>query len=82
MTYVFRQGAEGGTHIEIRLAKPKPKDAEFLAKAGSAFRERIAREVEVLRQILAAHERETSSTEEPELPQSAERFLHQPVRGQ
>jgi uncharacterized protein YndB with AHSA1/START domain len=82
MTYVFRQGAEGGTHIEIRLAKPKPKDAEFLAKAGSAFRERITREVEVLRQILAAHEQETSSTEEPELPQSAERFLHQPVRGQ
>jgi uncharacterized protein YndB with AHSA1/START domain len=82
MTYVFREGDEGRTHIEIRLAKPKPKDAEFLAKVGSAFQERIAREVEVLRQILAAKNEEPPAVEEPALPGSAERFLHQPVHGQ
>jgi hypothetical protein len=37
LTYAFLEGAGGGTHIEIRVAKPKPKDKAFLEKVGAEF---------------------------------------------
>jgi hypothetical protein len=30
MTYAPMENADGGTHIEIRLAQPKPRDKTFL----------------------------------------------------
>ena len=34
MTYAFSTTPDDGTHVEIRIGKPKPKDREFLEHAG------------------------------------------------
>jgi len=78
MTYVFVENAGGGTHIEIRVAKPKPKDKAFLEKVGPVFHEHITHEVEALR-LMIEGQMSPAAVEEPPLPASAERFLTQPV---
>ncbi|MFS8084090.1 MAG: DUF2652 domain-containing protein [Acidobacteriota bacterium] len=80
MTYAFVENAGGGTHIEIRVAKPKPKDKAFLEKVGPVFHEHITNEVAALRLILEGHDGSPAAVEEPALPALAERFLIQPVR--
>ncbi|HJS31808.1 MAG TPA: DUF2652 domain-containing protein, partial [Alphaproteobacteria bacterium] len=57
MTYAFSEtagpaGAGGGTHIEIRVAKPKPKDMAFLEQVGAEFHKTITSEVATLRRML------------------------------
>ena len=49
MTYAFSESAGGGTHIEIRVAKPKPKDQAFLDHVGPEFQKNITSEVATLR---------------------------------
>ena len=80
MTYAFLENAGGGTHIEIRVAKPKPKDKAFLEKVGPVFQEHITSEVAALRLMLEGQNGSPAAVEEPALPVSAERFLTQPVR--
>jgi len=79
MTYAFSEGAGGGTHIEIRVAKPKPKDQAFLGQVGPEFQKNITNEVATLRRMLEQQQAAGGSVEEPDLPVSAERFLTQPV---
>ena len=84
MTYAFSEIAGsaspgGGTHIEIRVAKPKPKDKAFLEQVGAEFHKTITSEVATLRQMLEGQEGAPAVVEEPALPVSAERFLTQPV---
>ena len=84
MTYAFSEvagpaGAGGGTHIEIRVAKPRPKDQAFLEQVGAEFHKTITSEVATLRQMLEGREGAPAAVEEPALPSSAERFLSQPV---
>ena len=79
MTYAFSENADGGTHIEIRVANPKPKDKEFLEKVGAEFQKNITNEVAALRLMLEGPHR-LPAADEPILPVSAERFLTQPVR--
>ncbi len=78
MTYVFAETAGGGTHIEIRCARPEPKDRAFFEQAGARFAEDITEEVATLRSMLEGKEGETAIAEPP-LPTSAERFLTEPV---
>ena len=52
MTYAFIETTGGGTHIEIRVAKPKPKDKAFLEKVGPPFREHITSEIAALRLMI------------------------------
>src|SRR5262249_42973457 len=57
MSYAFSDvtgaaGAEGGTHIELRVAKPKPKDMAFLEHVGAEFHKTITSEVATLRGML------------------------------
>lgn len=85
MTYAFLEtggsaGGGGGTHIEIRVAKPKPKDMAFLQQVGAEFQKTITQEIATLRQMLEGHEG-TAAVEEPPLPVSADRFLTRPVKG-
>jgi uncharacterized protein YndB with AHSA1/START domain len=80
MTYAFSENADSGTHIEIRVAKPKPKDKEFLEKVGTEFQKNITNEVAALRQMLEGPHKLPAAVDEPILPVSAERFLTQPVR--
>ncbi len=79
MTYVFTE-TDGVTHIEIRCARPEPKDRAFFEQAGARFAEDITAEVATLRTMLEGREDETAIAE-PALPASAERFLTEPVHG-
>jgi len=78
MSYAFTENGEG-THVEIRIAKPKPKDQAFLDKVVANFKEHITHEVEVLQGILKERLGAPSPMEEPALPASADRFATQPV---
>jgi uncharacterized protein YndB with AHSA1/START domain len=80
MTYAFLESAGGGTHIEIRVAKPKPKDRAFLEHVGAEFQKTITSEVANLRAMIEGQNGPAAAVEEPKLPVSAERFLTQPVR--
>lgn len=56
MTYAFSENPGGGTHIEIRVARPKPRDQAFLDQVIPEFQHNIAREVAVLGQMLEREE--------------------------
>ena len=79
MTYAFSESAGGGTHVEIRVAKPKPKDKAFLEQVGRGIPEEHHR----AKLRPSADARGTAGSpaavEEPTLPVSAERFLTQPI---
>jgi uncharacterized protein YndB with AHSA1/START domain len=83
MTYAFSEiagsASAGGTHIEIRVAKPKPKDKAFLEQVGAEFHKTITSEFATLRLMLERQQEAPAVVEEPALPVSAERFLTQPV---
>jgi hypothetical protein len=79
MSYAFIEETRGATHIEIRLAKPKPKDQAFLDHVGAEFQRTITAEVEVLRQMLEGQAAQPA-VEEPMLPVPAERFRTEPVQ--
>ena len=52
MSYVFSETEGGGTHVEIRLARAKPKDAAFLEHVVEEFRKTITNEFATLRAML------------------------------
>ena len=79
-SYAFSEIDGGGTHVEIRVAKPKPKDQAFLAQVGPEFQKNITNEVATLRLIIEGTQWPEASVDEATLPVSAERFLTQPVR--
>ena len=79
MTYAFLESAGGGTHVEIRLAKPKPKDRAFLEHVGAEFQKKIMSEVATLRTMIEGQNGPSAAVEEPTLPVSGERFLIQPL---
>jgi uncharacterized protein YndB with AHSA1/START domain len=82
MTYAFSElpGAAGaGTHIEIRVARPKPKDMAFLEQVGGEFHKTITSELAKLRQMLEGQEGPPAVVPEPALPASAGRFRTEPV---
>jgi hypothetical protein len=77
MSYAFLEENPGATHIEIRLARPKPKDQAFLDHVGAEFQKTTA-EIEKLRQM-QGQDGAPAAVEEPMLPVPAERFLTEPV---
>jgi hypothetical protein len=81
MSYAFLEPNSGATHIEIRLAKPKPKDQAFLDHVGAEFQKTITAEIEKLRLMLEGLDGAPAAVEEPILPAPAERFQSQPVHG-
>jgi len=78
MTYAFSENADEGTHIEIRVAKPKPKHKAWLEQVGAEFHAHITSEVATLRLILEAQAGASARVDEPSLPVSAKRFLTHP----
>ncbi len=78
MTYAFTEIAGGGTHVEIRVAKPAPKDKAFLEKVGPVFHGHITHEVEALKLMIEGG-LGPAPVEEPPLPESAGRFRTEPV---
>ena len=68
MSYAFIEQEGGGTRVEIRLAKPKPKDEAFFDKVVGNFKEHITHEVDVLKGILAGAL--AGAPEEPPMPET------------
>jgi uncharacterized protein YndB with AHSA1/START domain len=73
MSYAFSENDGGGTHIEIRIAKPKPKDTAFLEHVVEEFRKSITNEIATLRQMLEGSQA-PAGMEEPELAARKEHF--------
>jgi uncharacterized protein YndB with AHSA1/START domain/class 3 adenylate cyclase len=73
MSYLFTDGDDGGTRVEIRIAKPKPRDQAFVDHAAHHFAGTITAEVDVLRSMIEG----LSAVEpgEPSLPATHGRFL-------
>jgi len=67
MSYAFIE-TPTGTHIEIRLAKPKPKDEAFFDKVVGNFKERITPEVDVLRKMLESQPDVVGALADPAIP--------------
>lgn len=68
LTYAFSPSTSGGTHVEIRVGKPKPKDKAFLEQVGAEFQTTITSEVAALRRMLEGQEGAPLVVEEPTLP--------------
>jgi nitrile hydratase alpha subunit len=71
MTYAFLENAGGGTHIEIRVARPKPRDAAFLERVGGEFHKAITSELATLRGMLEGGSGPPAAIDEPALPMHA-----------
>ena len=52
LIHAFHEGANGETHIEMRVANPKPKDKAFVDQAAAKFKENITKAVGNLRLML------------------------------
>lgn len=71
MSYSFAETDGGGTHIEIRLARPKPRDAAFLEHVAGEFKTHIADEMRTLKQMLEANGRSDDGVESAPLASTA-----------
>jgi uncharacterized protein YndB with AHSA1/START domain len=78
MTYAFVE-TDGGTHVEIRVAKPKPKEEAFFAEYGQGLLNILNNELATLKAMLEGEQGPPAAIEEPSLPVSAKRFVTQPV---
>ncbi|HEY1152792.1 MAG TPA: DUF2652 domain-containing protein [Pseudolabrys sp.] len=79
MSYAFIEAAPGATHIEIRVAKPKPKDQAFLDHVGAEFHKTITAEIDKLRQMLEGADSAPAGLDEAVLPAPAPRFPAEPL---
>ena len=70
----------GTTHLEMRVAKPKPKDKAFVDQAGAKFKEDITKAVGKLRALLEGQETPVAPLDEPLLLPANERFLTEPMK--
>lgn len=73
MSYAFSENDGGGTHVEVRIAKAKPKDKVFLEHVVEEFRKSIANEIATLRQMLEDSDYLEAGLEESKPAVSAER---------
>jgi uncharacterized protein YndB with AHSA1/START domain len=78
VSYVFEDGGDGGTHVEFRIAKPKPKDAPFYEQIRPGVVENLTLGFEVISSMVAERRAASTVENEPRLPVSRERFLTQP----
>jgi uncharacterized protein YndB with AHSA1/START domain len=71
MSYAFADGLNGSTRVEIRVAKPKPRDKAFVDHAAHHFAQTITAEVDVLRSMIEGG----TPFDEPPPPVSLGRFI-------
>ena len=67
MTRVFEDRPDGTTHLEMRVAKPKPKDKEFVDRSGAKFAESLTKAIEDFRRVLAEQPTSIPAIDEPPL---------------
>ena len=80
MTRAVQEQANGTTRLEMRLAKPKPKDMAFVDQFAPTFKENLTKAIETLRRILEELQSAVAAIDEPPLKHSNERFLTEPVK--
>ena len=80
MTRALQDRPNGVTHIEFRVAKPKPKDMAFVDQIGPKFAEDLTKAIETLRRMLEGQQTSIAVIDEPPLMPSNERFLTEPVK--
>ncbi len=75
MTRAVSERQDGGSVLEMRVARPKPEDRAFLDHAGEQFAGRLIPMIERFRRTVAAEGAREPIIEEPPVPQGAGRFL-------
>jgi uncharacterized protein YndB with AHSA1/START domain len=80
MTRALEDRPNGTTHLDMRIAKPKPKDKAFVDQAGAKFKEDITKAVGKLRALLEGQETPVAPLDEPLLLPANERFLTEPMK--
>ena len=78
-SYVFEDGADGGTHFEFRIAKPKPKDLPFYDRIRPTLESNFTAGFDILRTMVAESPVASTVEDQPPLPVSRERFATQPL---
>ncbi len=79
MSYAFSDLDGGGTRVEIRVAKPKPKDRDFVDHAAAHFTQTITREVAVLKGMIESAA--DAASDEPPIPAARVRSEGPPAEG-
>lgn len=81
MTHALVDGPNGGTRIEVRVAKPPAEDMERFVALAPLLEQSMSASGEMLVKQLAeaAAQQRAAASAEPEVPASAERFVTQPV---
>jgi hypothetical protein len=79
MTRAFQDQSNGTAHIEMRVAKPKPKDKAFVDQAVAKFKENITKAIGNLRLMMEDQQTSAPVIDEPAIT-SGERFLTKPVK--
>ena len=80
MTRAVEEAPNGATHLEMRVAKPKPKDKAFLDQAGAKFKQDVTSAIGKLREMLERQQTSVAPIDEPPLLTANERFLTEPVK--
>ena len=80
MTRALQDLPNGATHLEMRIAKPKPKDMAFFDQIAPKFKEDVTKAIESLRRILEGQQTSVAVIDEPPLKPSNEQFLTEPVK--
>jgi uncharacterized protein YndB with AHSA1/START domain len=80
LTRALLDGPTGTTHLELRVAKPKPKDKAFVDGAAAKFAERMTKAIADLRAMVEGKQPAIGAVEEPTLKPSTGRFLTEPVK--
>lgn len=78
LTYAFSDQA-AGTHIEIRVGKPKPKDREFVEGLSGGFEQMFSGAIQNLTLMLKDQRGSEAVIDEPAIPALTERFITEPV---
>jgi hypothetical protein len=80
MTRALLDGLDETTHLELRIAKPKPKEKAFVDDAAAKFAESMTKAIAGLRSMVEAKQPAAGGLEEPTLKPSTRRFLNEPVK--
>jgi uncharacterized protein YndB with AHSA1/START domain len=79
-SYTFEDGGDGGTHFELRIAKPKPKDLSFYERVRPTLEANFTAGFDILREMAAERTAASAAEDEPPLPVLRERFATQPLK--
>jgi uncharacterized protein YndB with AHSA1/START domain len=78
LTYAFADH-DGGTRMEVRVGKPKPKDKAIFEQIGAGFPQMFEGSIRNLRLLVENKPGAAAVVAEPAMPALSERFLTQPV---